>query len=162
MKFSIIIPVYNEGKTIAEVLRKVVKTKLPGNIRKEIVVVDDGSTDNSKFEIQKTKFRNLFFWHWLGNRFLNLVINLLYNTTLSDMEVGYKVFKTEILQEIDWKAARFDFEPEVTAKTLKKGIRIYEVPISYAGRDYSEGKKISGLDGLIALWTLIKYRFGEN
>jgi glycosyltransferase involved in cell wall biosynthesis len=103
--------------------------------------------------------RNMFFHHWVGNRFLTLVTDILYNTTISDMETCYKLFRTDIIKSIDIKSNRFNFEPEITAKILKKGIRIYEVPISYTGREFSEGKKISWVDGISALWTLIKCRF---
>jgi glycosyltransferase involved in cell wall biosynthesis len=102
--------------------------------------------------------RNMFFLHWLGNRFLSLVTNVLYNTTLSDMETCYKVFDRRILDGIKLRSERFEFEPEITAKILKKRIRIYEVPISYAGREPEEGKKITWHDGFSALWTLLKYR----
>jgi len=226
MKLSIIIPVYNEKNTIQEIIRRVRNVKLD-EIEKEIIVVDDASTDGTK-EILKLQedsglrvvyhsanqgkgasirtglkyasgdliiiqdadleydpedypklispilkkkaqvvygsrftgeHRNMFFWHYLGNRFLSLVTNILYNTTLSDMETCYKLFTREALEGISVKANGFEFEPEITAKILKKGVRIYEVPISYAGREYSEGKKVSWRDGLIALWTLVKYRF---
>lgn len=103
--------------------------------------------------------RDMFFWHWLGNKLLTLITNILFNTTLSDMETGYKVFKREIIQAIPLRANRFDFEPEITAKILKSGVRIYEVPISYAGRDYNEGKKITWGDGVKAIFALLKYRF---
>jgi glycosyltransferase involved in cell wall biosynthesis len=103
--------------------------------------------------------RDMLYWHMLGNKFLSLVTNILYNTTLSDMETCYKLFAAESLEGIDIKSDRFDFEPEITAKVLKKKIRIYEVPISYAGREYYEGKKITWKDGFRALWTLLKYRF---
>jgi glycosyltransferase involved in cell wall biosynthesis len=102
--------------------------------------------------------RNMLFLHWLGNRFLSLVTNVLYNTTLSDMETCYKVFDRRILDGIKLRSERFEFEPEITAKILKKRIRIYEVPISYAGREPEEGKKITWHDGFFALWTLLKYR----
>ena len=102
--------------------------------------------------------RNMLFLHWIGNRFLSLVTNVLYNTTLSDMETCYKLFDRRVLAGIKLRSSRFDFEPEVTAKVLKQGIRIYEVPISYAGREFHEGKKITWRDGLVALWTLVKYR----
>lgn len=105
--------------------------------------------------------RNMFFHHWVGNRFLTLVTNILYNTTLSDMETCYKLFTRESLQSITIKSDRFNFEPEITAKLLKKGIRIYEVPISYTGREFDEGKKITWRDGLVALWCLIKFRFTD-
>lgn len=102
-----------------------------------------------------------FFWHRLGNGFLTLLSNMLTNLNLTDMEVCYKVFKREVLQSIQLKCNRFDFEPEVTAKVARKGYRIYEVPISYSGRDYSEGKKIGWRDGVQAIWTIIKYRFSD-
>jgi glycosyltransferase involved in cell wall biosynthesis len=103
--------------------------------------------------------RNMLFLHWVGNRFLSLVTNVLYNTTLSDMETCYKLFDRSVLDGITLRATRFEFEPEVTAKILRRGIRIYEVPISYTGREVDEGKKITWRDGFIALWTLVKYRF---
>jgi len=103
--------------------------------------------------------RNMLFLHWVGNRFLSLVTNVLYNSTLSDMETCYKLFDRRVLDGIQLQADRFDFEPEFTAKMLRRGIRIYEVPISYAGRELSEGKKITWQDGFTALWTLVKYRF---
>jgi glycosyltransferase involved in cell wall biosynthesis len=105
--------------------------------------------------------RNMLFLHWAGNRTLSLVTNLLYNTTLSDMETCYKLFDREVLRGITLKSDRFDFEPEITAKVLRKGIRIYEVPISYAGREFDEGKKITWRDGFAALYALVKYRFVE-
>ncbi len=230
-KLSVIIPVFNEEATIKEILKKVSKVEL-GKIKKEIIVIDDGSTDSSKLKISifkrtlkdkrsfKTIFhkenqgkgeaiksglkevtgdyviiqdadleydpedykkmikpikegkaevvygsrftgerRNMFFWHMLANRFLSLLTNILFNTTLSDMENCYKMDTLKLLKELNLKSRSFDFEPEVTAKILKKRIRIYEVPISYAGREYEEGKKITWQDGLIALWTLLKYRF---
>jgi glycosyltransferase involved in cell wall biosynthesis len=103
--------------------------------------------------------RNMLFWHWMGNRFLSLVTNVLYNTTISDMETCYKLVDRALLDGLELKANRFDFEPEITAKLLRRGVRIYEVPISYTGRDFDEGKKISWRDGFVALWTLVKYRF---
>jgi len=101
----------------------------------------------------------MFFWHHLGNKLLSFITNLLYDSILTDMETCYKVFKKEVLEGIKLKANRFDFEPEFTAKILKKKYRIYEVPISYCGREYHEGKKITWRDGITALYTLIKYRF---
>ena len=225
MKLSIIVPVYNERNTIQEILRRVREVDL-GEIVKELIVVDDGSTNGTtdilKLEEDSTtrvvrnqenlgkgaairtalpqvtgdfiiiqdadleydpddyramlapvlkkkaevvygsrftgEHRNMLFWHWVGNRFLSLVTNVLYNTTLSDMETCYKLFSRESLEGIEIKSNRFDFEPEITAKLLKKKIRIYEVPVSYAGREYEEGKKINWKDGLIALWSLLKYR----
>ncbi len=226
MKLSIIMPVYNERNTIKEILRRVRHVDL-GDIMKEIVIVDDYSTDGTRdilameedstarviyhaenrgkgaavrsgFEaatgdlliiqdadleydpddypkllapvlrenaqvVYGSRFtgprKNMLFWHYLGNRFLALVTNVLYNTTLSDMETCYKLFTRDALEGIDLKSNHFDIEPELTAKILKKRIRIFEVPISYAGRETEEGKKISWRDGIPALWTLIKYRF---
>jgi glycosyltransferase involved in cell wall biosynthesis len=102
--------------------------------------------------------RNMLFLHWVGNRFLSLVTNVLYNTTLSDMQTCYKLFDRSLLDGITLRAERFEFEPEITAKILRRGIRIYEVPISYTGREFDEGKKITWRDGVTALWTLVKYR----
>jgi len=226
MKLSIIVPVYNERNTIQEILRRVRAVDL-GEISKEIVVVDDGSTDGTrdilkleedsttrvmKHDVNQGKgaairtalpnatgdmiviqdadleydpddyrvliapilkkkalvvygsrftgeHRNMFFLHLLGNKFLSLVTNVLYNTTLTDMETCYKMFAREAIEGVRVKSNRFDFEPEITAKMLKKKIRIYEVPISYAGREYEEGKKITWRDGFRALYTLVKYRF---
>ena len=221
MKLSIIIPVYNEGKTVGEIIRQVQKVK---GFEKEIIVVDDASTDETSSVLKQFKHitvirhetnqgkgaairtgvakatgdyvmvqdadleydpqdillmlspikkgkasvvygsrftgprRNMFFWHWMGNQLLTLVTNILYNTTLSDMETCYKLMPLPLVKSLNLKAKRFEFEPEVTAKILKRGIRIWEVPISYAGREYHEGKKISWKDGLPALWTLIRER----
>jgi glycosyltransferase involved in cell wall biosynthesis len=103
--------------------------------------------------------RNMLFWHWVGNRFLSLVTNVLYNTTISDMETCYKLIDRSLLDGLTLRAKRFEFEPEITAKLLRRKVRVYEVPISYTGRDFDEGKKISWRDGFVALWTLVKYRF---
>lgn len=103
--------------------------------------------------------RPILFWNMVANRLLTFITNLLYNNILSDMETGYKVFKREVIQNIPLRAQRFDFEPEFTAKILKRRIRIYEVPIDFNPRDYSEGKKIKAWDAFEALWALIKYRF---
>lgn len=100
-----------------------------------------------------------FFWHRMGNGLLTLLSNMLTNLNLTDMEVCYKVFKAEALKSINLKSNRFDFEPEITAKVARKRYRIYEVPISYSGRDYEEGKKIGWRDGVQAIWTIIKYKF---
>lgn len=226
MKLSVIMPVYNEKNTIKEILRQVRSVDL-GDLDKEIIVVDDCSTDGTgdilKLEadssikvirheknqgkgaavrtglanatgdliiiqdadleydpedylklidpvlkgkatvVYGSRFtgerRNMLFWHYLGNRFLSLVTNVLYNTTLSDMETGYKLFSREAIEGITIKSNKFDFEPEITAKLLRRGVRIYEVPISYAGREMNEGKKISWKDAFPALWALTKYRF---
>src|SRR5207253_7585438 len=105
--------------------------------------------------------RNMLFLHWIGNRFLSFVTNVLYNTTLSDMETCYKLLDRRLFDQLSLSADRFDIEPEITAKILKRGIRIYEVPISYSGREFDEGKKITWRDGFAALWTLVKYRFRD-
>ncbi len=222
MKISIIIPVFNEEKTIAQIIRQI--NNVVG-FHKEIIVVDDASVDGTSQKLQEFKGikvirhpnnlgkgsavrsgievatgdyvlvqdadleydpqdiltmikpinqgkaevvygsrftgsrRNMFFWHWMGNQLLTLVTNVLYNTTLSDMETCYKLIPLELIKSLNLRAKRFEFEPEVTAKILKRNIRIWEVPISYAGREYNEGKKITWKDGIPALWTLIKYRF---
>ncbi|MBI1884087.1 MAG: glycosyltransferase family 2 protein [Chlamydiae bacterium] len=218
-------PVYNEASTLREIVEQVSRV----NLDKEIILVDDGSTDETPQilkDIQKeypqlivrhhdknrgkgsavrtglteatgdyaviqdadleydpqeyhkllepvTRFgaqavygsrfigvhKNMFFWRYLGNKFLSLVTDLLYNTPLSDMETCYKLVKMDILKSLSLKSKRFEFEPEITAKLLKRKIRIFEIPISYAGREYAEGKKITWKDGLSALWTLLKYRF---
>lgn len=101
----------------------------------------------------------MYFWNMIANKSLTLVTNILYNSILSDMETCYKVFRAEVVKDMIIHARGFDFEPEFTAKVLKKGLRVYEVPISYNGREWNEGKKISAMDGVIAMWTLIKYRF---
>lgn len=103
--------------------------------------------------------RPIMFWHMVANKILTFITNLLYNNIISDMETGYKVFTREAIQGIEIHARRFDFEPEFTAKILKKKRRVYEVPIAFNPRDYSEGKKIGFWDAVIALWTLVKYRF---
>jgi glycosyltransferase involved in cell wall biosynthesis len=105
--------------------------------------------------------RVLFFWHSLGNRILTLLSNMLTNLNLSDMEVGYKVFRADILKGIELQSKRFGFEPEITVKLAKKGCRFYEVPIAYHGRTYQEGKKITWKDGLAALYYMIRFRFTD-
>jgi len=102
--------------------------------------------------------RAYLFWHKLGNNFITFFAGFLYNTTLTDIETGYKMIRTSLLKDINIKSNGFDFEPEFTAKVLKRKARIYEVPISYYGRTYSEGKKIFWWHGFEAIWTLIKYR----
>jgi glycosyltransferase involved in cell wall biosynthesis len=103
--------------------------------------------------------RVTMFWHMLANKLLTLTTNLLYDTILSDMETGYKVFRRNVLEGIKLRANRFDFEPEFTAKILKQKVRIYEVPISFNPRSYAEGKKIKMKDAFEAVWALLKYRF---
>lgn len=103
--------------------------------------------------------RPILFWNMVANKILTFVTNILYNNILSDMETGYKVFRREIVKDIPLHARRFDFEPEFTAKILKRHIRIFEVPITFNPRDYSQGKKIHIGDAFEAMWTLIKYRF---
>lgn len=227
MKLSVLMPVYNERQTLSEILDQVRAVELP-NIDKEIIVVDDGSTDGSREILAEEQARGdlqifyhdhnqgkgaavrtaiehatgdlliiqdadleydprdyskllqpiiegrvavvygsrflgprkaMLFWHMLGNKFLTLTTNILYNTILSDMETCYKCFRADIVKDIPLRSRRFEFEPEITAKILKRGYRIFEVPISYYGREYHEGKKIGWRDAPIAFWTLLKYRF---
>lgn len=221
---SIIIPVYNEQSTVGEVLKRVFGVTIPG-WQKQVIVVDDGSTDRTKESLIKwqKKVTVLFqpvnqgkgsavttginhatgdvvliqdadleyspsdygkllepfadsrvtvvygsrflgahlstmYLYALGNKFVTWVTNILFNTNITDMETGYKVFRRNVLGGMTIRARRFDFEPEFTAKILKSGHQIYEVPISYFGRKFSEGKKLTWRDGIIALLTLIKWR----
>ena len=222
---SIVIPVYNEEHTIDILIGRVFNASVAG-WKKEIIVVNDGSTDNTKEKLTKWGSRcriihlainqgkgtaigkglpfatgdavliqdadleynpqdykmllipladrrvnvvygsrflgphmSTMYLYALGNKFVTFVTNVLYNTNITDMESGYKLFRKVVLSSIRLRATRFDFEPEVTAKILKIGYQIYEVPISYFGRKFSEGKKLTWRDGVIALWTLIKYKF---
>lgn len=236
MKLSVLVPVYNEERTLDEIVRRICAVP----VTKEIIFVDDGSKDRSReiltrlheesqrradplntikvfFQAQNqgkgaalqtalghvtgnvvivqdadleydpkdypsllepiergladvvygTRFagggahRVLFFWHSMGNRLLTLLSNMLTNLNLSDMEVGYKVFRAEVLKGIELKSKRFGFEPEITMKLAKRGCRFYEVPISYHGRTYEEGKKITWKDGLAALYYMIRFRFAD-
>jgi glycosyltransferase involved in cell wall biosynthesis len=102
------------------------------------------------------------FWHYAGNRFLSLLTNVLFNTTISDMEVGYKAFRGDLIRSIKLVSNDFRFEPEVTAKILRRGVRLYEVPIAYYGRTFEEGKKITWRDGFRAIGTLLRFRFSER
>ena len=102
--------------------------------------------------------RAYLFWHLVGNRFLSLVTNVLYNTTLSDMETGYKAFRSDVLRSLDLRHDDFAIEPEITAKVCKRNLRIYELPIAYYGRTYAEGKKITWRDGFKAIWILFAVR----
>jgi glycosyltransferase involved in cell wall biosynthesis len=236
VKLSVLVPVYNEERTLEEIVRRVCAINIP----KELILVDDGSKDRSReiltrlheenrragdalneikifFQPQNegkgsalktaldhvtgdvvmiqdadleydpkdypsllqpiqegvadvvygTRFagggahRVHFFWHSMGNRMLTLLSNMLTNLNLSDMEVGYKVFRADVLKGINLESKRFGFEPEITVKLAKKGCRFYEVPISYYGRTYQEGKKITWKDGLAALYYMIRFRFGS-
>jgi glycosyltransferase involved in cell wall biosynthesis len=234
MKLSVIIPVYNELGTIAEVVRRVLTA--PVDLAKEVVIVDDCSTDGTREYLQNLVKSNgagfegatlkvlsheqnrgkgaairsaiaqatgsiiiiqdadleydpqdypallqpilegradvvfgnrfhggahrvLYFWHMLGNRFLTLLCNILTNLNLTDMEVGYKAFRAEVLKQVSIQSQRFGFEPEVTVKVARLGCRIYEVPIAYHGRTYAEGKKIGWRDGIAALLHMLRYRF---
>lgn len=229
MKLSIVIPVYNEEKTISRLLDAVVA--VPLDLEKEIITVNDCSKDGTGAELERlvsrypgmrvlhhevnqgkgaalrtgfaaatgdlviiqdadleydprdypkllapildghadvvfgSRFigggahRVLYFWHMIGNKLLTLLSNMATNLNLTDMEVCYKVFKREILQTIQLKENRFGFEVEITAKVAKMKCHIYEVPVSYYGRDYSEGKKITWKDGFSALRCIVKYRF---
>ena len=132
----------------------------PRDIQQLLSPVLDGKADvvyGSRF--LGAPRRVAMFWHMVANKLLTLMTNLLYNSILTDMETGYKLFKREIIQDIPLRSHRFDFEPEVTAKLLKRKIRIFEVPISFDPREYSEGKKIGMSDAFEAVWTLVKYRF---
>lgn len=112
----------------------------------------------SRFRGGPTK--TMFFWHMVGNKILTLVTNILYNTIMSDMETCYKVFRADVIKDIPLRAKGFEFEPEITSKVLKRGHRIYEVPISYNGREFEEGKKLNPWrEGPKALYYLVKYRF---
>jgi glycosyltransferase involved in cell wall biosynthesis len=225
MKLTVVIPCYNEANTIEAVIRRVNEAPV---VQKEIIVVDDGSTDGtremlegflasqvdkviyhdgnkgkgsalrsafaattgdlvivqdadleyspleypkliqpivdgeadvvygSRFSAGKTH-RNLFSWHYLGNRFLTALSNMLTHLELTDMETCYKVFRRSILEKIEIEEPRFGVEPEITAKVAKLNCRIYEVGISYDGRTLKQGKKIGWKDGLSAIWCILKY-----
>jgi len=225
---SVIMPVYNERATVAEVIRRMRAADVPLDL--QIIAVDDGSSDGSdkvlgalqdstvrvlRHEVNQGKGaairtglaeatgdliliqdadleydpndwprlldpvlrgkarvvygsrftgerKNMLPLHWVGNRLLSLVTNVLYKSTLSDMETCYKLFEAQVLEGLTIVSNRFDFEPEITAKVLRRGHRIYEVPISYAGREAHEGKKITWRDGISALRALIKFRFTKE
>ena len=225
---TVIMPVFNERSTVAEVVRRMRAVELPCTL--QVIVVDDGSSDGSdkvlraiedstirvirhernqgkgaairtglaqargdllliqdadlEYDPQDwpkllrpildgkarvvygSRFtgerKNMLPLHWFGNRLLSLVTNVLYSSTLSDMETCYKLFDAQVLEGITIVSNRFDFEPEITAKVLRRGHRIYEVPISYAGREPDEGKKITWRDGFSALWALVKFRFTKE
>jgi glycosyltransferase involved in cell wall biosynthesis len=105
--------------------------------------------------------RAYFFWHMVGNRFLSLLTGLLYNTTLSDMETGYKAIRADLLRSLDLRQSDFSIEPEITGKLCKRGARVYEMPIAYYGRTYAEGKNITWRDGFKAIWVLFRVRFAD-
>lgn len=131
----------------------------PNDLLKLLKPIAEGKADvvyGSRFTGER---KNMFFWHWVGNRFLTLVTNILFDTTLSDMETCYKMFKADVIKSIDLHSNRFEIEVEMTTKILKTKHRIYEVPISYAGREFHEGKKITWRDGIAALWNLFRFRF---
>ena len=225
MRLTVIIPVYNEVKTIQEIVHRVRATGLVD----EILIVDDGSHDGTRDllanlenssqvkviyhdrnrgkgaavrtgisraagdliliqdadleydprdypallrPIQEgiadvvygSRFlgaarRPILFWNMVANKILTLTTNILYNNILTDMETGYKLFRREVVMDIPLHARGFEFEPEFTAKILKKKVRVFEVPITFNPREYSEGKKIKAHDAVIAMWTLVKYRF---
>ncbi|OGC22644.1 glycosyl transferase [candidate division WOR-1 bacterium RIFOXYC2_FULL_37_10] len=225
MKLSIIIPVFNEKKTLREILDRV----LAVNLEKEIILVDDFSTDGTRAiyptlsskeikiilqeknqgkgnavktgiasatgayiiiqdadleydpkdyiklldPIKEGKAKVVYgsrflgthkfssFSHFLGNKFLTLITNLLYKSKITDMETCYKLMPAELAKGLNIKSKKFDMEPEITAKILKRGNKIMEIPISYKGRAFNEGKKISWKDAFAAIWTLIKYRFAD-
>ncbi|MBI2559286.1 glycosyltransferase family 2 protein [Candidatus Woesearchaeota archaeon] len=113
----------------------------------------------SRLNSIRKNMKNMYKLHYIGNLFLTFMTNLLYGVKITDMETGYKVFRKEVIDGINLKAKRFDFEPEITAKILKRGYKIFEVPISFAGRKFDEGKKITWKDGVQAAYYLLKYRF---
>ena len=113
----------------------------------------------SRFEVITKNLSKMYKLHYIGNLLLTFLTNILYGAKISDMETGYKVFKKDVIKKIKLKARRFDFEPEITAKILKKGFKIYEVPINFVGRKFKEGKKITWVDGVKAVYYLLKYRF---
>jgi glycosyltransferase involved in cell wall biosynthesis len=132
----------------------------PRDYPKLLEPIEDGRADvvfGSRF--LGGPHRVLFFWHYLANKLLTWLSNMFTNLNLSDMETGYKVFRRPVLEKIHISCDRFNFEPEITAKVAKTRCRVYEVPISYSGRTYDEGKKIGMLDGFAALWAIIKFRF---
>ena len=132
----------------------------PRDYPKLLEPIEDGRADvvfGSRF--LGGPHRVLFFWHYVANKLLTWLSNAFTNLNLSDMETGYKVFRREVLHSIRIRSDRFNFEPEITAKVAKGRFRVYEVPISYSGRTYEEGKKIGFVDGLSALWSIVKFRF---
>lgn len=226
VKLSVVVPVYNEIDTVERIIEEI-KNAEP-DLKKEIIVVDDGSTDGTREFLKnindpqvKTFFhkknkgktagiktglkevtgdvviiqdadleylpsknyrvllepiveghadvvygsrflgvhRVFFFWHYFANKFLTTLTNILYDTMLTDMETGAKAFRAEVFKKLDLTSAGFCFEPEITAKVFKLKFRVYEVPITYYGRGYKEGKKIKPIDGLKAIIGILRYRF---
>ncbi len=132
----------------------------PRDVPALLVPIDENKADvvyGSRF--LGAPHRPTMFWHMVANKLLTLMTNVLYNTILTDMETGYKLFRREVIQSITIRSNRFDFEPEITAKLLKKKVRIFEVPITFNPREYSEGKKIGLKDAFAAVWALLKFRF---
>ena len=226
---SIVIPVFNEEATVEKLLGRVAEAPLPEGVDREIVVVNDASTDGTRDKLQeiqqagildfrlfhhevnqgkgaalRTGFaqvngdivlvqdadleyhpreyprllqpildgeadvvygsrfgggpqRVLFFWHYVGNRMLTLLSNMFTDLNLSDMETCYKIFRREVLDQLELRSNRFAIEPEITAKIAKQRVRIFEIPISYYGRTYAEGKKIGWKDGFAAIWAIVRY-----
>jgi glycosyltransferase involved in cell wall biosynthesis len=233
-KVSIVIPAFNERATLEELLRRVARAPLPDGLEREILVVDDGSSDGTRELLREIAARGewplrvfeqevnqgkgaalrrgfaeatgdviviqdadleydpreyplllapilqgeadavfgsrfvggrphrvLLYWHSLGNRFLTTVSNMMSNLNLTDMETCYKVFRRSLLEGVVLRSNRFGIEPELTAKLARRRARIYEVPISYHGRTYAEGKKIGWKDGLAALWAIVRYNLAD-